>query len=106
MINKNLFLKLAFTVVMAYALSDKAYSAEARAYISSVIGSLEKCKSIGIQICYSENISIPKYIVTDMPPWWSIYHRARKDGTIMCWLKVKEGGFAKETLSFTCTPIQ
>ena len=105
MINKEFYLKMAFAVIAAGTLNNQVYSAEARAYYTSGVGSLEKCKSVGIQICNSENIPIPKYIMTDIPPWWSIYHRLRKDGTSMCWLKIKEGGLTKETLSFICTPV-
>jgi len=105
MINRLYFWEITFAIIMTYFSCGKVYAAEARAYTTSGVGNLEKCKSIGIQICNSENITIPKYITTDVPPWSSAYHRPRKDGTNMCWLKVKEGGFTKETLSFTCTPI-
>jgi len=78
---------------------------QARGYITTGVGSLEKCKKVVIQVCDSEKISIPTTIDASSPSWSGVYHKIKKDGTSMCWFKVKSSGFSEETLSFQCTPV-
>ena len=81
--------------------ADTAY-----AYQTGGVGSLEKCKKVVISVCDSEQVSIPLLIDTSDPLWSTVYHRTKKDGSSMCWLKLKDNGFAKETLSFQCKPLR
>jgi hypothetical protein len=78
---------------------------EAKGYVTTGVGSLQKCKKFGIQLCDSEKVSIPKSIDPSAPSWIGVYHNTRKDGTSMCWIKLKNGPFSVETLSFDCYPI-
>ena len=87
-------------------LSLSSIADEARGYMTTGVGSLEKCKKIGIQICDSKDVAIPTSIDTYSPEWAGVYHNTRKDGTSMCWLKLKNELFNVETLSFKCVPIR
>lgn len=78
---------------------------QARGYLTTGVGSLEKCKKVVIQVCDSEKVSIPTTIDPSAPSWIGVYHNTRKDGTSMCWIKLKNGPFSVETLSFQCNPV-
>jgi len=93
---------LFFTIL----LTPYCYGDEAVGYRTTGVGSLEKCKKLGIQLCNSENVTIPTVIDSSSPSWVGIYHRTKKDGSSMCWVKLKNGGFVEETLSFVCQPIR
>ena len=99
------FLKI---VVLVLSIFSSIYSNadEARGYMTTGVGSLEKCKKIGIQICDSKEVAIPTSIDSSAPEWIGVYHNTRKDGTSMCWLKLKNELFNVETLSFKCVPIR
>ena len=86
--------------------SHSSIADEARGYMTTGVGSLEKCKKFAIQICDSKDIPIPESIDSSSPQWIGVYHNTRKDGTSMCWLKLKNEMFAAETLSFKCIPIR
>ena len=100
------FFKALKIIVICTLHHGQVYAEEASAYHTNGIGSLEKCKVLVIQVCNSENVAIPNYIETNTPPWRKVYHEKRKDGTNMCWLKLKDGGLTKETLSFACIPAR
>ena len=94
-----------FTVAILIIYPQISFADVARGYITTGVGSLEKCKRVVIQVCDSEKISIPTSIDSSDPTWSGVYHNTRKDGTSMCWFKVKNGAFSVETLSFPCSPI-
>ena len=85
--------------------SQTSIADQARGYVTAGVGSLEKCKKVVIQVCDSEKVSIPSTIDASSPSWTGVYHNTRKDGTSMCWFKVKNGAFSVETLSFQCNPV-
>lgn len=79
---------------------------QALGYRTTGIGSLEKCKKLGVQLCDSEKVAIPAVIDSSDSSWAGTYHKTKKDGSSLCWTKIKKGAFVEETLSFDCQPIR
>lgn len=98
------FILVTVLALLAFQIQN-SYADQARGYLTTGVGSLEKCKKVVIQVCDSEKVSIPTTIDSSSPSWIGVYHNSRKDGTSMCWIKIKSSSFLVETLSFQCTPI-